>query len=446
MEKDLTEGRPFSVLIRFTLPVIGGNLFQLFYTLADTVIVGRTLGADALAAVGATSTIVYFVLCFIQGFTGGFGICLGQRYGAHNEVEMRKSIAVSWMISLIFTVVLTMICGFLAHPILRWVQTPTDIYSDAYDYMFIILMGTGATVFYNMISNMLRAMSDSKTPLIFLVFSALLNVVLDIVFIVPLGMGISGAAWATVLSQFISGALCTIVGTRRFSVLRIKKSDFYGWKKTAAAHLRIGLPMGFQLSVMCIGVLAMQTAVNALGPTAIAGYTAATKVDQFSALMNNAFGIAISNYVSQNYGAGKFERIKSGVRASLLQTECANIFMCVLLLICRNSVMSLFIESPTRMITQYANRFLLTVAPFYLILGVLIIYRTTVQSWGNSKAPFAACIIELVARVAATWGLSRLGYVGICLATPFAWLGAVLILIPVYRIGIRKLASARQGS
>lgn len=441
MERDLTEGQPFSVLLRFTLPVIGGNLFQLFYTLADTVIVGRTLGADALAAVGATSTVVYFVLCFIQGFTGGFGICLGQRHGAHNEVEMRRSIAVSWGLSLLFTVVLTLICGLFSHSILHWVQTPSDVYSDAYDYMFIVLMGTGATVFYNMISNMLRAMSDSKTPLVVLVFSALLNVILDIVFIVPLNMGVAGAAWATVLSQLIAGVLCTIIGIKRFRVLRIKRTNLTGWKKTAAAHLRIGLPMGFQLSVMCIGVLAMQVAVNALGSTAITGYTAATKVDQFSALINNAFGIAISNYVAQNYGAGKYERIQSGVRASLLQTECANIFMCVLLLLCRNSIMPLFIEAPTKEISWYANGFLLTVAPFYLLLGVLIIYRTTIQSWGDSRAPFVACIIELVARVAATWGLSQvLGYIGICLATPIAWLGAVLLLVPVYRSEMRGLS------
>lgn len=214
MEKDLTRGKPARVLLRFALPVIGGNLFQLFYTLADSVIVGRTLGADALAAVGSTSIIIYLVLCFIQGFTGGFGICLGQRFGAKDQSGMERSVRISWLLSLFFTVVLTAVCCLLAHPILRWMQTPDAIYADAYDYMFVILLGTGATIFYNMISNMLRALGDSRTPVIFLVVSSLGNVALDVLFIVPMKMGVAGAAWATVLSQLISAALCTIVGVK----------------------------------------------------------------------------------------------------------------------------------------------------------------------------------------------------------------------------------------
>ena len=201
---DLTEGRPFRALLIFALPVIGGNLFQLFYTLADSVIVGRTLGADALAAVGATSMIVYFVLCFIQGFTNGFGICLGQRFGAKDTVGMRRSVAASTLLSILFTIFVTLVCCALSRPILDWIHTPEDIYQQAYDYMFVILLGTAAPVFYNLISNLLRALGDSRTPLYFLIFSSLLNVVLDIVFIVPLHMGVAGAAWATVLSQFIT--------------------------------------------------------------------------------------------------------------------------------------------------------------------------------------------------------------------------------------------------
>ncbi len=233
MAKDLTKGKPFPVLLQFTLPVIGGNLFQLFYTLADTVIVGRTLGAQALAAVGSTTIIIYFVLCFIQGFTGGFGICLGQRFGAQDTPGMRRSVAVSWGLSLVFTGAVTALTCGLTHQILYWMQTPDSIYQDAYDYMFVVLLGTGATVFYNMISNMLRALGDSRTPLVFLVFSALLNVVLDVVFIVPLQMGVAGAAWATVVSQFLSAALCTVVGVKKFEVLRTSRSDLTGWQKAA---------------------------------------------------------------------------------------------------------------------------------------------------------------------------------------------------------------------
>lgn len=433
MTQDLTKGKPFQVLLRFSLPVIGGNLFQLFYTLADSVIVGKTLGADALAAVGATSIIIYLVLCFIQGITGGFGICLGQRCGARDETGMRRSIAASLVWSILFTIVLTGICCGLAHPILHWMQTPGQIYDMAYEYMFAILAGTGATIFYNMISNILRALGDSRTPLYFLIFSSLLNIVLDLIFILTFHMGVGGAAWATVLSQLLSAVLCTICGVRKFDVLRLKRKDFSYMKRESAAHLRIGFPMGFQMSVMCIGQLAMQAAVNAIGPDAIAGYTAATKVDQLSVLINNAFGVAIASYVAQNYGAGKWDRIKSGVKASLLQTEAVNILLGVLIIGGRNLVVPMFIDAPTDSIIHYANGYLLAVAPFYLLLGFLAVIRSSIQSMGNGKAPFAACITELVMRIAATFGLSALiGYTGVCLASPLAWLGADILLAVVY--------------
>ena len=438
MSKDLTQGRPFRVLLQFSLPVIAGNLFQLFYTLADTVIVGRTLGAQALAAVGSTTIVIYFVLCFVQGFTGGFGICLAQRFGARDENGQRSSAAVSWLLSAGFAVIITVLFCALAHPILRWMRTPEDIYAEAYSYMFIVLLGTGATVFYNMISNMLRSLGDSRTPLFFLIFSALLNVVLDIVFILPLGMGVAGAAWATVLSQLLSAVLCTIVGMRNFDVLRTRRVDFADWRRAAAKHLAVGFPMGFQMSVMCIGQLAMQTGVNSLGSVAVAGYTAATKVDQLSVLMNNAFGIALSSFVAQNYGAGQYRRISEGVRACLVQIELCNVLMCALLLGCRHLVVPLFLDSPTAEVIRYSDGYLFAVCPFYVVLGLLMVFRTAIQSMGNSRTPFEACVIELVMRILGSVGLAALltpyglSYTGICLSHTLAWLGATALLMPVY--------------
>lgn len=456
MPKDLTQGRPFRVLLQFSLPVIAGNLFQLFYTLADTVIVGRTLGAQALAAVGSTTIVIYFVLCFVQGFTGGFGICLAQRFGARDENGQRSSAAVSWLLSAGFAVIITALFCALAHPILQWMRTPEDIYAEAYSYMFIVLLGTGATVFYNMISNMLRSLGDSRTPLFFLIFSALLNVVLDLVFILPLGMGVAGAAWATVLSQLLSAVLCTIVGMQDFDVLRTRRADFADWRRAAAKHLAVGFPMGFQMSVMCIGQLAMQTGVNALGSVmcigqltmqtgvnslgsvAVAGYTAATKVDQLPVLMNNAFGIALSSFVAQNYGAGQYRRISEGVRACLVQIELCNVLMCALLLGCRNLVVPLFLDSPTAEVIRYSDGYLFAVCPFYVVLGLLMVFRTAIQSMGNSRTPFEACVIELVMRILGSVGLAALlapyglSYTGICLSHTLAWLGATALLMPVY--------------
>lgn len=432
-EMDLTKGKPFGSLLRFAIPVILGNLFQLFYTLADSVIVGKTLGADSLAAVGSTSIIIYFVLCFINGFTGGFGICLGQRCGARDERGMRKSIAVSTILSVIFAVVLTVLCCAISHQIIRWMKIPADIAEEAYAYMFVVLLGTGATVFYNMISNILRALGDSKTPLYFLVFSSVLNIFLDILFILPLGMGVAGAAWATILSQFLSAVLSLQVGMRRFEVLHLRKADFENLGNAMAAHLKTGFPMGFQMSVMCIGQLAMQMVVNSLGTAAVAGYTAASKADQLSVLVNNAMMTAISNYVAQNFGAGNRERIRQGVRASLIQTETFNVLMCAGILLLRHPIVELFMSNPTKEIYHYSDAYLTIVAPFYVILGLLAVYRTTIQSMQNGWAPFAACMIELVMRIAATVGLvGILGYTSVCIASPMAWFGACALLIPCY--------------
>ena len=432
-EMDLTTGRPFGSLLRFAIPVILGNLFQLFYTLADSVIVGKTLGAESLAAVGSTSIIIYFVLCFINGFTGGFGICLGQRCGARDERGMRKSIAVSMILSVIFAVVLTTLCCVFSHQIIRWMKIPADIAEEAYAYMFVVLLGTGATVFYNMISNILRALGDSKTPLYFLVFSSVLNIFLDILFILPLGMGVAGAAWATILSQFLSAVLSLLVGMRRFEVLHLRKADFTNLGNAMAVHLKTGFPMGFQMSVMCIGQLAMQMVVNSLGTAAVAGYTAASKADQLSVLVNNAMMTAISNYVAQNFGAGKKERIQQGVRASLIQTETFNLLMCAGILLLRHPIVELFMSSPTTEIYHYSDVYLTIVAPFYIVLGLLAVYRTAIQSMQNGWAPFAACMIELVMRISATVGLvGMLGYTSVCIASPMAWFGACALLIPCY--------------
>ena len=432
-EMDLTVGNPFRSLLKFAIPVILGNLFQLFYTLADSVIVGKTLGADSLAAVGSTSIIIYFVFCFINGFTGGFGICLGQRCGAKDEKGMRKSVAVSTILSIAFTVVLTLICCLFAHEILYLMQIPADISGEAYDYMFVVLLGTGATVFYNMISNMLRALGDSKTPLYFLVFSSILNIFLDLFFILVFHMGVAGAAWATILSQFLSALLSLLVGLKNFQVLHLRREDFRDLNASIRLHLKTGFPMGFQMSVMCIGQLAMQAVVNSLGTVAVAGYTAASKADQLSVLVNNAMMTAISNYVAQNFGAGKTERIRMGVRACLIQTEAFNLLMCAGILLLRHPIVRMFLSDPTSEIYHYSDVYLTIVAPFYLLLGLLAVYRTSIQSMQNGRAPFLACMIELVMRLAATvWLSSFIGYTAVCIASPLAWFGACALLIPCY--------------
>ena len=246
-------------------------------------------------------------------------------------------------------------------------------------------------------------------------------------------MGVAGAAWATILSQFLSAVLSLLVGMKKFQILHLHREDFHDLKDAAVLHLKTGFPMGFQMSVMCIGQLAMQAVVNSLGTAAVAGYTAASKADQLSVLVNNAMMTAISNYVAQNFGAGKKERIRQGVRACLIQTEAFNLFMCVGILILRHPIVRMFLSDPTQEIYHYSDMYLTIVAPFYFILGLLAVYRTSIQSMQNGRAPFAACMIELVMRIIATVGMAGiLGYTAVCIASPLAWFGACALLIPCY--------------
>lgn len=441
MVKTLTKGKPAKIIFYFSLPVIAGNLFQLFYTMADTIIVGRTMGADALAAVGSTTVVIYLILCFIQGVTGGYGIVTAQNFGAKNEKGVKESIGASIIQTAVFSLIITVISCLLTDIILKKMNTPQEIYQLSYDYMFVVFAGTGATFFYNLFSNILRALGDSKTPLYFLVISSLLNIFLDILFIVPFKMGVAGAAWATVLSQLISAVLCALYAVKHFSVTRLKKEDWKSDAETHTKHLKIAFPMGFQMSVMCIGQLAMQSAVNKIGTNAIAGYTAASKIDQMSVLVNNAFGITISNYVAQNYGAGLIGRIKKGVRSCLMIGHAGNLFMGILILATQSFVIPIFMNEPNEEIFLYAKDYLWVIVPFYLLLGLLAIYRSSIQSMGDSVTPFLACIIELFSRIFCALYLSLyFGYKGICFSTPFAWIGALCILIPVYYRTIRKIS------
>lgn len=445
MAEDLTKGRPFSVILKFSLPIIGGNLFQLFYTLADTIIVGQTIGEDALAAVGATTVFVYFILCFIQGLTNGFSIILAHSIGARDYGDARRNIAASIYISLVCTVVITSITCAMAGWIIDIMEVPLEIKEDATVYLVVVLAGTGATILYNLISNILRALGDSRLPLIYLVFSSVLNVVLDIVFIVPFGMGVGGAALATVLSLLIAGILSFASAIRRYDVLRLRKEDWACSAGKIMANLRLGFLMGFQMSVMCIGQLVMQTSVNSLGTEAIAGYTAATKVDQLSVLVNNAFITAIAAYVAQNFGASDNERIRKGVWNALAITEITDFLMIAIILIIEPYIVPMFVSDASPAVYGYAWDFFKITLPFYPMLGLLCVYRTSVQAMGNSIAPFVACIVELVARSASSIILaSVIGYAGVVFSSPLAWIGADLIVIPSYVYMMRRLKRGKR--
>ena len=438
--KDLTQGKPISVIWNFTRPIIGGNLFQLFYTLADTIIVGQTIGENALAAVGSTTVFFYFILCFIQGFTSGFGVIMAQRFGHKDDSGVKKSVVSSVYLSIFFTVLITLLFLPLTTTIIKLMDIPEEIQSLSYSYLSVILIGTGASIFYNMVSNTLRAIGDSKIPLVFLVFSSLLNIILDYVFIVPFGWGVGGAAWATVLSQLIAAILSLIIGLKKYPILNIEKNLWKLDKKNILDHLKLGSLMGSEMSVMCIGQIVMQSAVNGLGTKAIAGFTAASKVDQLAVLVDTAFQTSLSTYVAQNFGCGSYKRIKQGVWSALLIVEILNIIMALLMLFSSPYLAPLFVSNVTSDVNSYVIQYFSIIAPCYLLLGLIVVYRTADQSMNISWAPLVACILELIGRCLGSILLAKsLGYIGIVISHPLAWVLSDIIVVPVYFIYINKL-------
>lgn len=440
MTKDMTTGNPVKLILFFSIPLLIGNVFQQFYSMVDTIIVGRYVGVQALAAVGVTGSLSFLILGFTFGLTGGFSVIIAQRFGANDEDGLRKSVATSTILSIISTIIITLASMLSAKPVLSLMNTPDDIINDATIYIIIIYAGTCATVFYNMIAGILRSLGDSKTPLYFLILSSILNIILDLFFILNFNMGVRGAAYATVIAQGISGILCLIYALKKYPILRLKKEDWIWDKNFALKHLNVGIPMALQFSITATGVMVLQTALNAFGSTVIAAYTAASKVEQIVTQPGISFGTTMATYCGQNLGAGKYDRIKKGVKKGSIITIMVSIIAAVVLFVFGKSLSTLFISSDQIEALNYSKQYLNTVAAFLPILGMLFIYRNSLQGIGDAFIPMMAGVAELVARVIVAFTLPAfIGYIGICLASPFAWIGATIPMAIKYRILIKRM-------
>ena len=440
MTKDMTTGNPVKLILFFSIPLLIGNVFQQFYSMVDTIIVGRYVRVQALAAVGVTGSLSFLILGFTFGLTGGFSVIIAQRFGADDEDGLRKSVATSTILSIISTIIITLASMLSAKPVLSLMNTPDDIINDATIYIIIIYAGTCATVFYNMIAGILRSLGDSKTPLYFLILSSILNIILDLFFILNFNMGVRGAAYATVIAQGISGILCLIYALKKYPILRLKKEDWIWDKNFALKHLNVGIPMALQFSITATGVMVLQTALNAFGSTVIAAYTAASKVEQIVTQPGISFGTTMATYCGQNLGAGKYDRIKEGVKKGSIITIMVSIIAAVVLFVFGKSLSTLFISSDQIEALNYSKQYLNTVAAFLPILGMLFIYRNSLQGIGDAFIPMMAGVAELVARVIVAFTLPAfIGYIGICLASPFAWIGATIPMAIKYRILIKRM-------
>ncbi len=445
--KELTTGSPLKLIILFMVPIFLGNLFQQVYSLVDTLIVGRTIGIKALAAVGATGPMIFLIISFIFASTQGFAVVTAQKFGARDYNLLRKSVTAGFILSFILTIIMTLISAPFTEYMLSFLRTPDDIISLSNEYLFIMFIGIIATVFYNYSSNVIRALGDSKTPLYFLIFASILNIFLDLLFILKFKMGVGGAAWATVLSQAISTVLCLFFMFRKFPVLKLKKEDWKQDTNFLYEHLRVGIPMGFQMSVLTLGVIAVQYVLNGLGSNAIAAFTTAVRVDQLASQSLLALGAAVATYTAQNYGANKMSRIRDGARASVLIAIFISIFCAIFILTCGEFVVGLFMDVPDEEIINLAMQYLHIIIIFFFFLGLLLIYRNILQGMGNVMAPLFSGIAELLMRIFAAFFLAHImGYIGICLAAPVAWIAASIVLYVGYKISlIRNLQKIRKA-
>lgn len=439
MTNDLTRGKPLKLILRFMIPIFIGNVFQQLYNMVDTVIVGRTVSSDALAGVGATGALSFLVLGFVIGLTGGFAVMTSQCFGAGDEEKVRKSVGTSLVLCVILSVILTVASALAVKPLLRLMRTPTDIFDYAYDYIFYICLGISAMVLYNITAGIVRGLGDSTSPLIFLIIASAINIGLDFLFIMVFKMGVKGAAFATVISQGLSGIMCMIYMFAKFPVLRLKANDFRFGFNWAWRHLIIGLPMAFQFSITALGVMIQQFALNTLGTTVVTAYAAANKIDNLSTQTFISLGTAMATYCGQNYGAGKYERIKSGVNAGIIiSAGCLVVSMAVTMLL-GGPLTYLFMSEPGADIVNLSRRFLLYQGAFYVFLAAIFLYRNSLQGMGRSAITMIAGAIELAMRALAAFVMVRLmGFTGVCLSNPVAWLGATVFLVAVYYTVIHK--------
>ena len=439
----MTSGSTMKLILGFAVPLLMGMLFQQVYSLVDTIIVGRFLGVSALAAVGATGSINFLIVGFCQGICNGFALPVAQRFGAKDYGGLRKYVGNSAVLAIIFGGAITLITVIACRPILELMQTPSDIIDLSYNYIVVIFAGIPAIMLYNILSAYLRSLGDSVTPVIFLVISAGLNIGLDLLFIVTFKWGVFGAAFATVLSQAVSGILCLILIIKKFDILHLKRDDWkLDWDYTRYL-LIMGLPMGLQYSITAIGSVILQSSVNTLGSTAVASMTAGSRISMFVVCPFDALGSTMATFGGQNVGAGRLDRLGRGLRSAVTLGAIYSALILVVLIFFGRDLILLFVNASEVTVIAQAKQFLVTNAAFYLMLALVNIVRFLIQGMGFSGFAVFAGVFEMVAR--ALVGLVFVpifGFVAACFASPLAWIFADCFLIPAFFHCRKKLQSA----
>ncbi len=448
--KEMTEGAIFPLIFSFTMPLLLGNLLQQTYSLIDAAIVGKFLGINSLASVGASTSVVFLILGFCNGCCAGFGIPVAQKFGARDYATMRRYVTVGLQLATVMSVVIAAVSGLLCRDILRWMQTPGNIFDGAYDYLFVTFIGIPCTFFYNLLASIMRALGDSKTPFWFLLFSTVLNVFLDLFCILVLGWGVMGAAIATVVSQGISALLCYLYMLRKFPILRATSPEDRGFHPgLARTLLAMGVPMGLQFSITAIGSIMLQSANNALGTACVAAFTSAIRIKMFFICAFESLGIAMATYCGQNYGAGKPDRILRGIKISVSMMLAYAAATWVILMLGSRSLALLFVDPSEIEILDDTERFLHISCCFFPAVGLLCILRYAIQGVGFSNLAMLSGVSEMIARILVSLlVVPAFGFLGVCFGDPLAWIAADLFLAPafwyVYKVISRRLVT-REG-
>ena len=442
METDMTVGSPVRVILNFTLPIFIGNIFQQLYNMADAVIVGKFVGPNALAAVGSCGTRMFLIIGFLQGLTAGFTVITAQHFGAGNKKAMRQSVASAYILSAIVSVIMTVLSMSMMKQILGWMNTPPEIYSEAYGYIMVICAGIVAQVLYNLLASILRALGNSRTPLFAMLTASVINIGLDLLFVLVFGWGIAGAAVATVIAQVGSCLFC-LRALLKIKMLRPRKED---WKLDGAVIkglLRMGIPTAFQNTIIAVGGMAVQYVVNGLGVVFVAGFTATNKLYGLLELAATSFGSAVAAFTGQNLGAGKIPRIRQGIRSAALMAFVTSLGITAVMLLFGRWILSLFVSGTPeeiKNVLDVAYRYLSVMAVFLSILYMLHVHRSGLMGLGDTVTPMLSGIMEMLMRVGTVWILPRfVGNEGVFFAEVIAWAGAALLLVLVFYGRLHKL-------
>lgn len=438
--KDLTTGSPMKLILGFAIPMLLGFLFQQFYNMVDTIIVGKCLGVTALAAVGSTGSINFMVNGFCMGVCNGFAIPVAQKFGAGDFRGLRKFVANAAWLSVLLSAVMTTVVCVLCMDILRWTNTPADIIQGAYDYIFVIFLGIPVTYLYNLSAGIIRSLGDSRTPVYFLLLSSVMNIVLDFFTILVLGMGVGGPAYATVISQGVSGILCLAYMAKHYPVLKMEKEE----RKWDSCMIRVlcvmGIPMGLQYSITAIGSVVLQAAVNSLGSMAVAAVSTGSKVNLFFCCPYEALGGTMATFAGQNVGAKKLDRVVEGVKAAVLIGAVYSVAALAVLFFGGKYIALLFMDASETIIIGQVSQFLIGNSLFYVLLTLVNVVRFAIQGMGFSTFAILAGICEMFARSFVGFILvPAFGFLPACYASPLAWLCADLFLIPAFYHCIKKL-------